>query len=402
MRTIGLAVGIFLVAGCSVSEPSVLSEDQMADLDDVLRTAVEAGTVPGVVALVVNSDRVLYSRAWGVMDDVGAEPMRADAIFRIYSMTKPITSVGIMMLIEDGLLSLDDAASDYLPELSGREVLVSIDDSSMVTRPASRPITIRDLLRHTSGFGYSFSNHELLDVERYTDIPPRNQPILHDPGTRWTYGMSTAFLGWIIEAVSGESLGDFFESRIMGPLEMTDTSFDLGEEDLGRLVSTYRRVGTELQGEPRPATYRPRFRGDGGLLGTAGDYARFIQMILGHGSRDGVQLLDPGSVSEMTRNQLDGFFVSEQPETLPATSKAFPLGAGQDGFGLGFQVSDGEGAGGRPAGSLSWAGIQNTHFWIDTENQIGVVLLVQVLPFYDETIIELLTAFERTFYDGLP
>ncbi len=380
-----------------------MNDDTRAALDAVLRSAVTAGDVPGVVAVVVDRDTVLYSSATGVMDAEGAEAMQPEAIFRIASMTKPITSLGIMILLEDDLLSLDAPASDYLPELADREVLVGIDagSSSVRTRPASRPITIRDLLRHTSGFGYPFTSPELLAVSRLTLISARAYPILHDPGARWTYGMSTAFLGWIIEEVSGRPLPEFLASRITGPLGMADTSFDLAPEDHGRLVAIYTRVDAGLEGQPRPDDYQPQVGGSSGLLSTAGDYARFVQLILGGGERGGARLVSEESIAEMTRDQLEGITVVEQPSVLPNKAKAFPLGAGKDGFGLGFQVSVGESVGGRPPGALSWAGIENTHFWIDPTNGIGVVLMLQLLPFYDEKVIDLMTTFERTLYDGL-
>jgi CubicO group peptidase (beta-lactamase class C family) len=377
-----------------------MSASSKAALDEVLRAAVATGGVPGVVAVVVDRDSTLYRGASGVMDAAGEESMRLDAIFRIASMTKPITSVGIMMLREQGLLALDDPASDYLPELAGREVLVSVDTaaSTILTRPASRPITIRDLLRHTSGIAYAFSSHEAQEVSRHTDIAPREQPILHDPGARWTYGMGTAFLGWIIEELSGQSLPDFFESRILGPLGMDDTAFDLAERDHARLVVSHSRVDGTLEAQPNQAVYSPTIRGDGGLLSTADDYSRFLQLMLGRGERTGVRLLDEQSVAEMVRDQLEGIVVVEQPSASPNTAMAFPLGAGRDGFGLGFQVAAGEGTGGRSPGSLSWGGIANTHFWIDLENDLGVVLMMQFLPFYDDKAISLLTTFERTLY----
>ena len=404
MRATCFIVSTVLVFGCgSGTELPLISNETRAALDEVLRSVVSAGDVPGVVALVVDGGTVLYLSAAGVMDAQGAEAMRSDAIFRIASMTKPITSLGIMILQEEGMLSIDDPASNYLPELAGREVLVNVDvgNSSVTTRPASRPITIKDLLRHTSGFGYTFSSPELLEVASRTSIPARDHPILHDPGTRWTYGMSTAFLGWMIEEISGQSLSEFLVSRITGPLGMEDTSFELAREDHDRLVTTYRRVNATLESQSQPDEYQAVGRGDGGLLSTASDYGRFVQLILGGGELDGIRLVGEASIAEMAQDQLDGITVVEQPSALPARSKAFPLGAGKDGFGLGFQVSVGESAGGRPPGSLSWAGIQNTHFWIDPWNGIGVVLLLQLLPFYDEKAIELMSTFERTLYDGL-
>ncbi len=404
MRAACLVLSATLAAGCgSETESTRLSNDEGRALDAILQSAVAEGDVPGVVALVVDGDGVLYRGAAGVMDADGAEAMDPDAIFRIFSMTKPITSLGIMILQEEGLLLIDDTASDYLPELTDREVLIAVNekDSSVSTRPASRPVTIKDLLRHTSGFAYTFSSPELLEVATSTTIPARAHPLLHDPGERWTYGMSTAFLGWIIEEITGQSLPEFLDSRIIGPLGMEDTSFDLAPQNHDRLVATYRRTDDILEGEPRPNEYQPLVRGDIGLLSTASDYGRFTQLILGGGERGGVRLVSEASVAEMARNQLEGIKVIEQPSAQPNTSRAFPLGAGKDGFGLGFQVSVGESVGGRPAGSLSWAGIQNTHFWIDPANGIAVVLLLQLLPFYDEEVIHLMTSFERTLYSAL-
>ncbi len=404
MRALTLTFGVLLLNGCSPPEQSFsLGEDSRAVLDSVLSSAVRAKGVPGVVALVTASDGVLYRGAAGYWDEEGTEPMRTDAIFNIASMTKPITSLGIMMLAEEGLLAIDDPASEYLPDLLGREVLVEVrsTDSSVVTRPASREVTIRDLLRHTSGFGYSFCSPQTLALSRATSIPSREYPLLHEPGERWTYGMSTAFLGWIIEEVTGLPLAEFIDSRIATPLGMVDTSPDLSPQNHVRLAAVYSRVDGQLRGEPRPDEYQASFRGDGGLLSTVDDYARFIQLILGGGEREGVRLVSQGSVAEMARDQLDGLVVTEQPGVLPNWSHPFPLGAGKDGFGLGFQISAEGTRGGRAPGSLSWAGIQNTHFWIDGESGLGVVLMMQLLPFYDPQAIDLLTSFEQAVYDEL-
>jgi len=404
MRILAPTLGVLLVFGCSAPEqPIGLGELSRAALDSVLSAAVAAKKVPGVVALVTSSDSVLYRGAAGYMDDEAVEPMRIDAILNIASRSKPITSLGIMMLAEEGVLAIDDPASKFLPDLLGREVLVQVNpaDSSAVTRPATREVTIRDLLRHTSGIGYAFSSLETLELSRATSIPEGEYPLLHDPGERWTYGMGTAFLGWIIEDVTGLPLSEFIDSRIAKPLGMVDTSPGLTPENHARLVAIYNRVDDQLQGQPRPEEYRPVFRGDGGLLSTVDDYARFIQLILADGEREGVRLVSVESIAEMARDQLDGIVVIEQPGVLPNWSHPFPMGAGKDGFGLGFQVSAAKTKGGRAAGSLSWAGIQNTHFWIDRENGLGVVLMMQLLPFYDPQAIDLLTSFERAVYDEL-
>ncbi|MGD2122968.1 MAG: serine hydrolase domain-containing protein [Gemmatimonadota bacterium] len=395
-------LGILL--GCGpVQESALTTPKGRAALDEVLASSVGAGGLPGVVAAITTPDSVVYRGAFGTMDASGRQPMAPDALFQIFSMTKPITSAAIMTLVEEGAVDLDAPAEEYLPELRGREVLVAVDTvaETFTTRPASRPITVRDLLRHTSGIGYSFASHELVDLGAVTDLPARAQPILHDPGAGWTYGMGTAFLGWIVEEVSGESLDDFLESRVLAPLGMDHTFFTPPQYDSASLVATYRREGGQLIGSPRPQNFPGTVRGDGGLLSTAGDYARFMQMILNGGERGGVRVLSEESVAEMTRDQLDSLVVVEQPGAVPAWSRPFPLGAGRDGFGLGFQIKKGREEGKRPPGSLSWAGIQNTHFWIDVENGIGIVLLLQVLPFYDEAAIHLLTEFERVLYSDV-
>lgn len=404
LRTASLCAALSLVAACT-SNPSEgpLDAGAASSLDAVLSQAVEEGAVPGVVGLVTGRDSVLYRGAFGVMDAAGAVPMRPDAMFNIASMTKPITSVGVMILVERGEVSLDDAVSTYLPELAGREVLVSVDstNSRVVTRPPTRPITVRDLLRHTAGFGYTFSSPELLAWTRVSGLPQLQQPLLHDPGERWTYGSSTWFLGELIEAVSGESLDRFLDSRIFTPLGMGDTSFDTPAGAVDRRVSFYRRESGSLRGRPRAPSYQAQIRGDAGLISTADDYARFMQLILGDGEGGNIRLLSPEGIEEMTRDQLPGITVLQQPDAQPGTSRPFPLGAGQDGFGLGFQVDAAENPTPRPPGSLSWAGLQNTHFWIDRENGLGVVLLTQLLPFYDDLVIDMLTSFERTLYEHL-
>ncbi len=404
MGTLGLVLPILLIIGFGTGkEHQIMNHYTRQALDEVLRSAVAANEVPGAVAMVVDRNDVLYSHAAGVMDAEGTEAMQLDAIFRIFSMTKPITSLGIMILQEERQLFLDDPASKYLPELADLMVLVSVDadNSSVRTRPASRPITIRDLLCHTSGIGYTFTSRELLEVSQIISVPEREYPILHDPGTQWTYGRGTAFLGWIIEEVSGQSLSDFIVCHITDPLEMVDTSFDLAPEDHGRLVATYQRTDTGLEGQPQLDQYEPMIRGDYGLLSTASDYARFMQLVLNGGRIGATRVVSEASIAEMTRDNLKGITVVEQPSARPHLSKAFPLGAGKDGFGLGFQVSVGQSVGGRAPGSLSWAGIRNTHFWIDPSTGIGVLLLLQLLPFYDEYVIDLMTRFERALYDGL-
>ncbi len=379
---------------------SVLSGNGRTELDALFYAKVDRRDVPGVVAEVANRERTLYRGAFGKLDDRGAVDMPTDAIFRIASMTKPVTSVAVLMLKDQGLVDLDDEVGRYLPELKGAEVIVEFDESnsSYATRPAAREITLRDLLSHTAGFGYDFSNYIL---SKLSDRLPAIPPLLHDPGTRWTYGMSTRVLGRMIEKVTNQSLDVFFESSIFEPLGMSDTGFYLRPEDRPRLASRFRRINRELRGEPNPESYEPNVSGDAGLLSTASDYSSFLQMLLGMGEFDGNRILTEQSVRDMTKNQIGDLVVEMQPGAIPDRSNAFPYGAGKDKFGLGFQLKEGVEKVGRSPGSYSWAGINNTHFWADPDKGIAAVLLTQVLPFYDDRCIDLLLDFERCIYRNL-
>ena len=390
----------FLLTACSGSAV-LIDENGAAVLDRALAEALADSDLPGMVALVTSGDSVLYRRALGVTGVGSNKPMVTDGIFRIHSMTKPITSLALMMLVERGEVDLDAPASRYLADLREREVLVSVDttENRALTRPPSREITVRDLLRHTSGFAYTFSNHELLAMEENGGIGGRAQPILHDPGERWTYGVGTAFVGWIVEEVSKQALPDFLRAEIFEPLGMNDTAFNLGPSEIDRLVDLARRVDGVVTSGPRPDSLVGQGRGDGGLVSTADDYARFIQLILGRGELDSVRLLSEAAVEEMSRNQLEGITVIEQPGAIPNLSRPFPpTGAGQDGFSLAFQVSTEEVEDRRRPGSLSWSGLGNAHFWVDPTTGIGVVLLFQIFPFYDEAVLDVMNRFEKVLY----
>ena len=379
---------------------TILSDYGRSELDRLLHAAVERRDVPGVVAEVANGERTLYRGAFGKLDERGAVDMSADAIFQFASMTKPVTSVAVMMLKDQGLLDLDDVVGRYLPEFKGTEVIAEFDesDASYSTRPAACEITLRHLMTHTAGFGYSFWDYTLSKLSGQLGEYP---PLLHDPGSLWTYGPSTRVLGKVIEQVAVEPLDVFFESRIFEPLGMRDTGFDLKPEDRSRLASLFRCIDGELVGEQNPESYEPRVFGDGGLLGTANDYMRFLQMLLGMGQFGGRRLLTERSVSEMTKNQIGDLVVEEQPGAIPNMSNSFPLGAGEDKFGLGFQLKEAVESGARSPGSYSWAGMRNTHFWADPKQGIAAVLLMQVLPFYDDRCIKLLMDFEKHIYRNL-
>jgi CubicO group peptidase (beta-lactamase class C family) len=377
-----------------------------AALDAYLESAVRDEGIPGIVALVADADLVLYAGAFGRQDVARGVPMAEDTIFRIASMTKPVTSVAVMLLVEEGALGLDDAVADYLPSFENPQVIESFGAASKTytSRPASGPITVRHLLTHTSGLGYAFSSHTLAAlVGPEPGASVTRFPLLHDPGARWTYGESTRVLGTLIEEISGQPLDEFFAERIFEPLGMSDTFYTVPAPKTGRVATIHRRTAEGFVETPNPAEITAPVYGDGGLHSTAADYAKFIQLFLNGGrAPNGVRLLSEATVALMAENHIGALFVEQQPAAVPAVTEPFPLGAGRDKFGLGFQITGPHGDRlARSPGSLSWAGIFNTEFWIDLERGVGGVLLMQYLPFYDAAAIATLLGFERRVYEGL-
>ena len=307
------------------------------------------------------------------------------------------------MLQERGLLNLDDPLENYLPEYAGREMIrdFSANDGSFTTRPVTNPITIRHLLTHTAGFGYDFCNNILKVLCQATKQSPLTLPILHDPGSRWTYGGSTTILGDVITRVTGEPFYVFQETQILQPLGMLDTGYFLKSEEQERLAPLHYRADGDWVRDSQPQPFEPHLFADGGLIGTAEDYIRFLQMLLNMGKFGAVQLLTEKSVREMISNQIGNLIVERQPGARPEVSCSFPIGAGEDKFGLGFQLKAGTSNGGRSVGSYSWAGLFNTHFWADPQRGIAAVLFTQLLPFYDERYIQLLCDFEECVYKNL-
>src|SRR5262249_49740404 len=377
-------------------------------LSDRLQAAVAQGDTPGVTAVVVDRDGVLYEGAAGKLDVERDVPMPVDAIFNIASMTKPITAVAIMMLLEEGKLKLDAPVSKYVAGFDNLQVITKFneEDGSYETRPAKRAMTVRHLLAHTSGIGYAFCNPIVARLQRGTQKSEWELPLLSDPGDKWNYSASTRVLGLIVEKITDPALETWYQERIFKPLGMVDTSFAVAAEKQSRVSSIHSRASGTLQEQPRatvPSTPTPPFRGDGGLYSTVRDYALFMRMLL-HGGRLGTaKILSESSVKMMVQNQIGSIFVEEQPAADPLRTKPFPLGAGHDKFGLGFQVAskDERYAKFQSPGSLSWAGIFNTEFWIDPERHIGGVQMMQVLPFYDDGAIRTLRDFEALVYQGL-
>jgi len=382
-----------------------LPEQGSAALTAVLERAVARGDVPGVVVTVVDRDGVLYHEAFGQSSTIERTPMVRDTIFNMASMTKAITSVAVMMLVDEGKLSIDDEVAQYLPQFADREVVSRFDeaDGSFETRPAERPITIRHLLTHTSGIGYGFSSPTLSRIMQATGRNELESPLLFEPGESWAYGASTRVLGQLVEAVSGQPLDAFLQTRILGPLGMGDTGYQVPEAKHARVVAVNTRgADGSFVEQQRPATARSNVAGDGGLYGTAGDYGRFLRMLLNGGRLGDARVLRAATVGTMFENHTGDVVVPLQRSTNQGLSRDFPLGAGEDHWGLGFQLAAGRQAHRRAPGSGTWAGIFNTHFFVDPTTGIGVVVMMQTLPFYDERSMQVYAGVEEAVYAHLP
>jgi methyl acetate hydrolase len=405
-RTVFCVVVLMLVSLDAARTGPALRSSGPAALSQFFTDVIARGDVPGIVAIVVSADKVLYHEAFGKMNVAKNTPMAKDTIFRIASMTKAVTSVGVMQLVEQGKIGLDDPVSKYLPRLASPQVFSKVDEESGTyeTKPATRPITIRQLLTHTSGIGYSWSDHGLAIAQKKTGATNDSElPLVNDPGAQWTYGASTRVLGELVEKLTGEKIDAYIDAHIASPLGMRDTTYTVPKPKYSRVVTLNQKANgkiTETQNpDPIPAT----IRGDGGLFSTAADYSRFVQMILNKGQLGSVRILKEATVAEMGKNQIGSVKVRLQPTAEPLRSKPYPLGAGEDVWGLGFQLAAPRtpNPSMRSPGSMSWAGINNTFYWIDPQKQVGAVILMQMLPFYDEGAIRTLQGFEERVYKNL-
>ena len=375
-------------------------------IDTSLRSAVERKDVPGVVALVTNRERVLYQGAFGVADVATGRPLASDALFRIASMTKPVTSVALMQLVEQGRIGLDDPAEKYLPELAQLKVIESFDAKTgdYQLRPPARKPTVRNFLTHTSGLAYPFTSAVWRDLKPHAgDTFPFGGPLLFDPGERWHYSTSTDVSGRLVEVVSGEKLEDYFRQHIFIPLKMNDTSYNVPEPKAPRLVAQQQRAGEHMDGDvvlqnPQAGLTIATPIGGGGLASTADDYGRFMRMLLNGGELDGVRVLKAETVALMGQNQIGAVSVPALKSALPRSADFTFIADGRDKWGLGFLITVDQVPGMRSPGSLSWGGINNTFFWIDPARGIGGVIMMQYLPFADAKALATYNAFERGAY----
>ena len=372
-------------------------------IEATLRAGVSRRKIPAGVAMVAGAEKTTYAGAFGKRDSASGVDVTTDSIFSIASMTKAITSVAAMQLAERGKVQLDEPVEKHLPQLAKPEVLDGFDKESgkPVLRPVNKPVTLRRLLTHTSGFAYDIWDERMFQYTKQAGLSLVG-PLAFDPGTRWQYGTGVDWAGRLVEAVSGQTLEAYFERNIFEPLGMKDTKYSVPAEKFDRLVGGYQRQADgSLKENPRTLPAPPKaFNGGGGLYSTAADYVRFMQMILrrGRGS-DQEQILQAKTVDLMASNQIGELSAGKLRSNRPNLSSDVDFHPGfTDKFGLGFLINTTAYEGGRSAGSLAWAGISNTFYWIDPRRGICAVLMMQFLPFCDTEAMGLLRDFERAVY----
>lgn len=380
-------------------------------MDNLLQNAVTKGDVPGVVACVTNSRETLYQGAFGERVLGSGQGMNMDTVMWLASMTKPIVSTAAMQLIEQGKMGLDQAAEQIIPQLGDVKVLSGWDSSGQpILRNPKSKITIRQLLTHTAGFTYDIWNRDTARFHKTLNVPRAgsgkkaglNIPLTFDPGTQWEYGINMDWMGQIIEAVSGKTLGNYIKENITDPLGMMSTSFRLSEQMRDRMAKVHQRSsdGVGFTVTKVETNQNPEFEpGGGGLYSTANDYLQFVRMILNKGTYNGHRILTPQTVALMSRNAMGALRVKMLPSqnmSLSLDAEFFP-GLPKT-WGLGFMINEERAPTGRSAGGLSWAGLANTFFWIDPSKDIAGILMVQVLPFVDTKTLNLFTQFEKNVY----
>ena len=376
-----------------------INAEQLSRAGEHLRKRyVEPGKIPGSITLVARRGQVCYLDTAGQRDMERGSAMAPDTIVRIYSMTKPVTSVALMTLYERGLFSLDDPVHRFIPAWRKLRVRKAGSHPLFLTVPCERPMTIRDLFMHTSGLTYDFMQASNVDAayrELDVGLPRRGYtlqkmidqlatlPLEFSPGERWNYSLATDVLGYLVEVISGQSLPEYMQQAIFEPLGMVDTSFEIPPDKVDRLASCYERnlqkeVVLQDDGQDSHFTRRTFWSGGGGLLSTAADYYRFCQMLLNGGSLEGRRVIGSRTLQFMTRNHLPGGRDMSQFATGSFSETAYE-GVG---FGLGFANKLDPVRNGFPAsvGSYFWGGLASTLFWVDPQEDLAVVFLTQLIP----------------------
>jgi len=384
-------------------------------IDSVLKQAVAARDVPGVVAMAATDKGVLYEGAFGSRALDASAAMTPDTVFRIASMTKAIATVAAMQLVEQGKLKLEEPVPAIDPALGSPQVLEGFDASGAPTlRPAKRPITLRHLLTHTAGFTYDIWHADTGRYVKATGLPHRSTgkvaslhtPLAFDPGDRWLYGINIEWTGRIIEAVSGLPLEDYFRERISGPLGMKDTTYVTTNEQRARQARLHTRgADGALAVQPlEPVPVKGEFWPAGGpLYSTARDYLTFLQMLLNGGELNGARLLKPETVALMSQNHTGTIPCGVLKAELRNLSNDVDLFPGADiRWGLGYMLNLQAGPNGRSAGTVSWGGLFNTYYWLDPAKRVAGLIMTQVLPFADARVLKVYGQLERGVYESLP
>ncbi len=376
-------------------------------ISELLQRAADAGDVPGVAVAAVIADGTVVTAAAGMRDAASGAVMAPDTVVWIASMTKAVTGACAMQLVEQGKLSLDEPIAAVLPELGAVQVLEGFAaDGSPRLRPARRPITLRQLLTHSSGFVYEIWNTDMARHIETTRTPSiascmnaaLTLPLAFDPGERWDYGLGIDWAGKAVEAVSGQRLRSYMQGHLLEPLGMADTGFRIGASQRQRLAKVHVRTPTGFQATDTELPQEPEFdMGGGGLYSTVEDYVRFARMMLNGGTLDGTRVLEAGTVATMSANAMGDLRCRPLKAAVPAASNDVDFIDGMQ-WGLSFLINPEPLPTGRSAGSLAWAGLANSYYWIDPARQVAGVYATQLLPFLDDKAVRLFQDFETAVY----
>lgn len=384
-----------------------------ATIDLALRQAVDNGTVAGVVAMGATQRGLVYEGASGHANPQTGTAMTPDTVFWLLSMTKAITATACMQLVEQGRLRLDQPAGEILRELKSPQVLDGFDAAGQPKlRPARNTITVRHLLTHTSGFTYSIWSENVSRYEKVTGMPDIGYsmngafkaPLEFEPGERWQYGIGMDWVGKLVEAVTDQSLEVYFREHIFAPLGMSNSGFLISGAQKQRVATMHnRQPDGSLDPAPFEINQRPEFfMGGGGAFSTPRDYMALLQMLVNGGTYRGERILRADTVAAMFRNQIGDLQVTEMKTAQPAWSNSFDQFPGTPHkWGLSFDINTQPGPHGRSAGSISWAGLLNSYFWVDPVRKVAGTLFTQILPFYDPRVVDLYGQFEQGLYHGL-
>lgn len=382
-------------------------------VQELLDRAVANDTVPGAVAVASGREGAVEQACAGALRLGGTASVGADTMFRLMSMTKAFASVAALQLIEQGRLELEQEVASVLPAFGELKVLDGFDGDEPRLRTPARQATIKHLMTHTAGHGYAFANHDLLRYHEVGGVPDPfrglraglNMPLVADPGTAWNYGINTDWLGQVIEAVSGQDLAAYLAEHVFGPLGMSDTTFAATDEQRKRMMAIHSRTpdgGLAVADLDVPIADPEFWPAGHGAYGTARDYARFMAALLGDGELDGNRILQPATVELAFSDHLDGIALPTVMESaLPELANDIPSLPFSQGWGLGFHLFTEDLPGMRRSGSGDWAGLLNCYFWLDRTSGVAVAFLTQVLPFFDQRIVETLAAIEQATYAGI-